>query len=101
MNRQQVIGFAHHLPRQTPRLFIQHADLAPHHRLLLGALLLGTLQQIATVTISSAVSLLLVGLLLVAFVVIAPNGLLGLFDKLRQRIGAARASGGNARTGAA
>jgi len=68
---------------------------------LLGALLLGTLQQIATVTISSAVSLLLVGLLLVAFVVIAPNGLLGLFDKLRQRIGAARASGGNARTGAA
>ena len=39
-----------------------------------GALLLGTLQQLATVTISSAVSLLIVGLLLVFFVIIAPNG---------------------------
>ncbi|HWV43409.1 branched-chain amino acid ABC transporter permease [Pseudorhodoplanes sp.] len=46
---------------------------------LLGAVLLGTLQQLATVTISSAVSLLLVGLLLVFFVIIAPNGLLGLW----------------------
>jgi branched-chain amino acid transport system permease protein len=45
---------------------------------LVGALLLGTLQQIATVTISSAVNLLLVGVLLVAFVIIAPNGLVGL-----------------------
>jgi branched-chain amino acid transport system permease protein len=41
----------------------------------IGAILLGSLQQIATVTISSAVNLLIVGLLLVAFVVIAPNGL--------------------------
>ncbi len=46
---------------------------------LVGAILLGTLQQVATVTISSAVNLLLVGLLLVAFVVVAPNGLVGLF----------------------
>jgi len=46
---------------------------------LLGAVLLGTLQQLATVTISSAVSLLIVGLLLVFFVIIAPNGLLGLW----------------------
>jgi branched-chain amino acid transport system permease protein len=45
---------------------------------LVGALLLGTLQQIATVTISSAVNLLLVGVLLVAFVIIAPNGIVGL-----------------------
>ncbi len=44
----------------------------------IGALLLGTLQQIATVTISSAVNLLLVGVLLVAFVVMAPNGIVGL-----------------------
>jgi branched-chain amino acid transport system permease protein len=52
---------------------------------LLGALLLGTLQQVATVTISSAVSLLIVGLLLVGFVVIAPNGIIGLFQRsLRQ-----------------
>jgi branched-chain amino acid transport system permease protein len=45
---------------------------------LIGALLLGTLQQIATVTISSAANLLLVGVLLVAFVIIAPNGIVGL-----------------------
>ena len=53
---------------------------------LIGAILLGSLQQIATVTISSAVNLLIVGLLLVAFVVIAPNGLVGLVqDRLRAR----------------
>jgi len=45
---------------------------------LIGALLLGTLQQVATVTISSAVNLLLVGLLLVGFVIIAPKGIVGL-----------------------
>ena len=44
---------------------------------LVGAVLLGTLQQLATVTISSAVSLLIVGLLLVFFVIIAPNGIIG------------------------
>jgi branched-chain amino acid transport system permease protein len=45
---------------------------------LIGAILLGTLQQIATVTISSAVNLLLVGLLLVDSVIIAPSGIVGL-----------------------
>ena len=40
---------------------------------LVGALLLGTLQQVATVTISSAVNLLIVGLLLVGFVIVAPK----------------------------
>jgi branched-chain amino acid transport system permease protein len=45
---------------------------------LIGAILLGTLQQIATVTISSAVNLLLVGVLLVVFVIIAPKGIIGL-----------------------
>jgi len=45
---------------------------------LIGAILLGSLQQLATVTISSAVNLLIVGLLLVFFVVLAPNGLVGL-----------------------
>ncbi len=59
---------------------------------LLGALLLGTLQQIANVTISSAVSLLIVGLLLVGFVIIAPKGLVGLFqDFMRRRTQAAEA----------
>ncbi len=46
----------------------------------IGAILLGTIQQIATVTISSAVNLLIVGLILIAFVIIAPNGLVGLFQ---------------------
>jgi branched-chain amino acid transport system permease protein len=45
---------------------------------LVGAILLGSAQQYATVTISSAVNLLIVGLMLVAFVIIAPNGLVGL-----------------------
>jgi branched-chain amino acid transport system permease protein len=44
----------------------------------IGAVLLGTIQQVATVTISSAVNLLIVGLVLVAFVIIAPNGIVGL-----------------------
>ena len=44
----------------------------------IGAILLGTLQQVATVTISSALNLLIVGVVLVAFVIIAPNGLIGL-----------------------
>jgi branched-chain amino acid transport system permease protein len=44
----------------------------------IGAVLLGTLQQVATVTISSALNLLIVGVVLVAFVVVAPNGILGL-----------------------
>ncbi len=48
---------------------------------LIGALLLGTIQQVATVTISSAVNLLIVGLLLVGFVIAAPNGIVGLIEK--------------------
>jgi branched-chain amino acid transport system permease protein len=53
---------------------------------LVGAILLGTLQQVATVTISSAVNLLIVGVLLVAFVIIAPKGIVGLVeDRLRAR----------------
>ena len=53
---------------------------------LIGAILLGTIQQVATVTISSAVNLLIVGLLLVAFVIIAPNGIVG-FVEARLRAG--------------
>jgi branched-chain amino acid transport system permease protein len=44
----------------------------------IGAVLLGTLQQVVTVTISSAVNLLIVGVMLVGFVIVAPNGILGL-----------------------
>jgi branched-chain amino acid transport system permease protein len=47
----------------------------------IGAVLLGTLQQVAAVTISSALSLLLVGLLLVGFVIAAPKGMLGWFKR--------------------
>jgi branched-chain amino acid transport system permease protein len=53
---------------------------------LIGAILLGTIQQVATVTISSAVNVLIVGVLLVLFVIIAPNGLVGMVkDLLRRR----------------
>lgn len=48
---------------------------------LIGAILLGTLQQVATVTISSALSLLIVGVLLVAFVIAAPRGIIGWFRR--------------------
>jgi branched-chain amino acid transport system permease protein len=51
----------------------------------IGAVLLGTLQQVATVTISSALSLLLVGLLLVGFVIAAPNGIVGWFKPRDRR----------------
>jgi branched-chain amino acid transport system permease protein len=51
---------------------------------LVGAILLGSAQQYATVTISSAVNLLIVGLMLVAFVIIAPNGLVGLVQGWRR-----------------
>ena len=54
---------------------------------LIGAVLLGSLQQIATVTISSAVNLLIVGVLLVAFVIIAPNGIVGLVQERRRARG--------------
>jgi len=48
---------------------------------LVGAILLGMLQQVASVTISSAVNLLIVGILLVVFVIIAPVGLVGLVQE--------------------
>jgi branched-chain amino acid transport system permease protein len=52
---------------------------------LVGAVLLGSAQQYATVTISSAVNLLIVGLMLVGFVIIAPNGIVGLVtERLRK-----------------
>jgi branched-chain amino acid transport system permease protein len=50
-----------------------------------GAILLGTIQQVATVTISSALNLLIVGLLLIFFVIIAPNGLVGLVRSWRRQ----------------
>jgi branched-chain amino acid transport system permease protein len=52
----------------------------------LGALLLGTMQQAMTVLISSSINLLIVGVLLVVFVVAAPNGILGLFHIRGRRL---------------
>ena len=48
-----------------------------------GAILLGTTQQLLTVTISSEVNVLVLGVMLVLFVVVAPEGLIGLARKLR------------------
>jgi branched-chain amino acid transport system permease protein len=49
---------------------------------IVGAILLGTLQQVVTVTISNEMNVLVVGVLLVVFVVAAPEGILGLFKKI-------------------
>jgi branched-chain amino acid transport system permease protein len=51
----------------------------------IGALLLGTLQQVATVTISSALNLLIVGVLLVVFITVAPNGIIGFIKDMREK----------------
>jgi len=52
---------------------------------LVGAVLVATAQQIAIVTLSAEINLLIVGSLLVAFVVFAPDGIVGLFRKLSGR----------------
>jgi branched-chain amino acid transport system permease protein len=52
---------------------------------IVGALLLASLQQIITVTVSGEVNVLVVGVLLVLFVVLAPEGILGLFKRLWPR----------------
>ncbi len=51
----------------------------------LGAILLGTTQQLLTVTISSEINVLVLGLMLVLFVVAAPDGLIGLFRRSFKR----------------
>ena len=50
----------------------------------IGALLLGTVQQVVTVTVSSELNVLVVGVLLVLFVVAAPEGIVGLFKKIKK-----------------
>lgn len=51
----------------------------------IGALLLGSLQQIANVTISSSANLLIVGVLLVVFTSAAPYGIMGIVANIRGR----------------
>jgi branched-chain amino acid transport system permease protein len=50
-----------------------------------GAILLGTTQQLLTVTISSEVNVLVLGVMLIVFVVGAPEGIIGLIRKVRNR----------------
>jgi branched-chain amino acid transport system permease protein len=51
-----------------------------------GALLLGSIQETATVTISSELNVLIVGVLLVVFIMVAPQGIVGLIrDYWRKR----------------
>jgi len=52
---------------------------------LIGAVLLGTVQQLVQVTVSSAWNLLIVGALLVLFVTLAPNGIMGWVEARRRR----------------
>jgi branched-chain amino acid transport system permease protein len=60
---------------------------------LVGAVILGSAQQYITVTISSAANLLVVGLMLVIFVIIAPKGLVGLWqDYMHKRADRAKAA---------
>jgi len=51
-----------------------------------GALLVGSLQEIIKVNISSEINILLVGIMLVLFISLAPQGIVGLVQKhLRKR----------------
>src|SRR5260221_7899944 len=54
----------------------------------IGAVLRGSVQQIVTVTLSSELNVLVLGLVLVAFVVAAPEGILGLARRLSGKAGA-------------
>ncbi len=51
----------------------------------IGALLLGLVQEISTVTISSELNLLIVGVMLVGFITLAPQGIVGLVRKVWQK----------------
>ena len=52
----------------------------------IGAILLGTAQEVISVTISSELNVFLVGVVLVSFVILAPSGLVGLVNDLRARV---------------
>ncbi len=51
----------------------------------IGAVLLASVQQIVTVTVSSELNVLVVGALLVVFVVVAPQGIVGLTRRLFEK----------------
>jgi branched-chain amino acid transport system permease protein len=49
----------------------------------LGGIVLGVTQQLLTVTISSEINVLVLGVMLVLFVVGAPNGIIGFFRRAK------------------
>jgi branched-chain amino acid transport system permease protein len=51
-----------------------------------GALLLGSIQEISMVTISSEMNVLIVGVLLVVFIMVAPQGIVGLIQGSWRRL---------------
>ena len=51
----------------------------------IGALLVGTAQQVITVTVSSELNVLVVGVMLVLFITLAPQGIVGLAQKYLAR----------------
>jgi len=55
----------------------------------LGALILGFVLETATVTISSELNLLIVGVLLVVFITLAPKGIVGLVEDYKKKKAAA------------
>jgi len=51
----------------------------------IGALLVGSIQQVITVTVSSELNILLVGVMLILFITLAPQGIVGLARKYLAR----------------
>ncbi len=51
---------------------------------IVGAILVGGLQEYIRVTISSAVNVLVAGVLMVVFVIVAPQGIVGLFQRKKR-----------------
>jgi branched-chain amino acid transport system permease protein len=54
----------------------------------IGALILGVILETTTVTISSELNLLIVGIVLVVFITLAPRGIVGLVEDYRRKKGA-------------
>ena len=52
----------------------------------IGALLVGTTQEVVKVTVSSEMNVLIVGIMLVLFIALAPQGIVGLAQKFRRRL---------------